>query len=274
MQYDYTYLSLGAGVQSTALLVMSALRLHGCPRADAAIFADTGDEPAWVYDHLEKLTTWAADHGLAVHATAKGRLSQDVEDRLTGKKKRFAAIPAWTRGRDGRAAPLRRQCTREYKIEPLEKKVRELLGYKKYQRNKHKVACLLGISTDEIGRVKPSRTHWITNLFPLIDARLSRDDCARVIEEAGLPVPKKSACVFCPYHDDRYWHDLKANHPDEFVRAVAFDRTVRDMTKTGIEQPVFLHRSLQPLEQIDFGKRLGLPVLDGFTGECEGMCGV
>jgi hypothetical protein len=121
--------------------------------------------------------------------------------------------------------------------------------------------------------MKPSRTPWITNLFPLIDAGLSRDDCTKVIEEAGLPVPKKSACVFCPYHHDRYWHDLKTNYPEEFSRAVAFDGKIRDMTKTGIEKPVFLHRSLQPLEQIDFGQRLGLPVLNGFNGECTGMCG-
>lgn len=238
MTYDFIYLSLGAGVQSTALLVISALGLHGCPKADVAIFADTQDEPAWVYDHLEALKAWSP---IPIDTTTKGCLSQDVQDRLTGKKSRFAAIPAWTRGKDGRAAPLRRQCT--------------LLGYRKYQRTKHKVACLLGISTDEIGRVKPSRTPWITNLFPLIDAGLSRDDCARVIEEAGLTLPRKSACVFCPYHDDRYWHDLKGQHPDEFARAVAFDKVIRDMTKTGVQQPVFLHRSLQPLDQIDFRQR-------------------
>src|SRR5271170_6505839 len=186
MNYDYTYLSLGAGVQSSAMLIMSAQGSHGCSKADVAIFADTGDEPAWVYEHLERLKAWSS---IPIHVTSKGHLSQDVEDRLTGKKKRFAAIPAWTRGKDGREAPLRRQCTREYKIEPLEKKVRELLGYKKYQHNRHKVACLLGISIDEISRMKPSRTHWVTNLFPLIEAGLSRDACARIIKEAGLPVP-------------------------------------------------------------------------------------
>ena len=67
---------------------------------------------------------------------------------------------------------------------------------------------------------------------------------------------------------------MKENHPEEFASAVAFDQMIRVMTKTGVQQPVFLHRSLQPLDQIDFGQRLGLPVLNGFTGECEGMCGV
>jgi len=86
-------------------------------------------------------------------------------------------------------------------------------------------------------------------------------------------VPKKSACVFCPFHNDESWSDLKANHPDEFARAVAFDHMIRDMTNTGINQPVFLHRSLRPLDEIDFSKRLGLPVINGFNNECEGLCG-
>lgn len=274
MTYDFTYISLGAGVQSTALLVLSVLGLHGCPRADCAIFADTQDEPAWVYHQLNALTAWAADRGMPVHVTTKGCLSRDVGDRLAGRKARFAAVPAWTRGRDGRAAPLRRQCTREYKIEPLERRVRDLLGYRKHQRTKHRVACLLGISTDEIARVKASRTPWVTNLFPLVDAGLSREGCVGVIREAGLPVPMKSACVFCPYHDDRYWAELRANHPDEFARAVAFDRAIRDMSSTGVGQPVFLHRSLRPLGDVDFAGRAALPVLNEFNNECDGMCGV
>jgi hypothetical protein len=139
--------------------------------------------------------------------------SRDVSERLTGRRKRFAAVPAWMRGRDGRAAPLLRQSTREYKFEPLERKVQELLGYHKYRRTRHKVICLLGIRTDEIGRVKASRTPWVTNLFSLIDAGLPRRDCARLIREAGFPIPRKSACVFFPCHDDRYWAGLRASHP-------------------------------------------------------------
>jgi hypothetical protein len=114
----------------------------------------------------------------------------------------------------------------------------------------------------------------VTNLFPLVDAGLSREDCVQVIREAGLPVPKKSACVFCPYHDDRYWAELLAGHPEEFASAVAFDQAIRDMSNTGVAQPVFLHRSLRSLAEIDFAGRGALPVLDQFNNECEGVCGV
>src|SRR3990172_11792930 len=95
---SFTYLSLGAGVQSTAVLAMSALGLRGCPKADVAIFADTQDEPKWVYDHLSVLEKWGAEHGLPVVRTTIGCLSADVEARHRGEKPRFAAIPAWTTG--------------------------------------------------------------------------------------------------------------------------------------------------------------------------------
>lgn len=61
--YDFTYLSLGAGVQSSALFVMSALGMYGCPKADVAIFADTGDEPSWVYDQLHRLRQFGLSTG-------------------------------------------------------------------------------------------------------------------------------------------------------------------------------------------------------------------
>ena len=48
-RHDLTYISLGAGVQSSALLVCSLLGLHRVPRADVAIFADTQNEPPHVY---------------------------------------------------------------------------------------------------------------------------------------------------------------------------------------------------------------------------------
>ena len=55
MKYDLKYISLGEGVQSPALYLMSC---NGdAEKADVAIFADTGDEPTYVYEYLEYLKT-------------------------------------------------------------------------------------------------------------------------------------------------------------------------------------------------------------------------
>ena len=126
--YDLTYLLLRAGVQSSCLMAMSALGLSDCPRANVAIFSDTGDEPAWLYEHLAWLEQFGQRHGLPVRRVQHGHLSQDVIARHNWTKSRFAAIPAFTRGWHGAATPLRRQCTREYKIEPIDREVRRMLG--------------------------------------------------------------------------------------------------------------------------------------------------
>lgn len=272
-QYAMTYLSLGAGVQSTALLVASALGLHGVPRIDVAIFADTQDEPAYVYEHLARLEDWACERGVVVvERVTAGKLSQKVLGGVptTIEGDCFITIPAFVRGADGRAAPLRRQCTREYKIDPIRRRVRAMLGYGPGERmaGKVMVRCLLGISLDEAHRMKDSRDAWCENVYPLVDARLRREDCAQLIADAGLPVPEKSACVYCPYHSDRYWRALRARYPGEFARACVVDEAIRGSQVAYGE--VFLHRSLKPLREVCFDDRQG----ELFGSECEGYCGV
>jgi hypothetical protein len=260
------YISFGAGVQSTALVVMSALGLRGCPRADAAIFADTQDEPPWVYEQLRAVAEWARPHGLMVWQVTAGQLSNAGEA--------FLRIPAFTEGDDGRPSMLRRQCTREFKIVPIQRAVRKMLGYEPRQRIKHRVEALIGISRDEIQRMRVSDEPWVTNRYPLIDAGMYRGNCLTLIREHGLPEPRKSACVFCPYHDNDFWRTLKEQHPAQFETAAQYDERIRDSTKAGVSRPAFLHRSLLPLRQVDFTKPETGQLDFGFQNECEGMCGV
>jgi len=65
-------LSLGAGVQSTALLLLS-IRSE-IERLDCAIFADTGWEPQSVYTHLAWLEEEAAAAGMPVYRVRRGDL--------------------------------------------------------------------------------------------------------------------------------------------------------------------------------------------------------
>jgi hypothetical protein len=244
-----------------------------------AIFADTQDEPAYVYEQIKTLHDWAFwRSGPSIDVVSAGCLSADIMARHNGTRPRFAAIPAFTSGSEGKRGQLRRQCTREYKIAPIEKHVRKLLGLQKGQRAKGKVSAtaLIGISLDEVGRMRPSKTSWIENRYPLVEARLRRKDCLEVIKAAGLPEPKKSACVFCPYHDDAYWLWLQTEHPAEFERAAVMDEVFRNMSRSGDTRPVFLHRSLEALRSINFAERRRLPLFesDQFQNECEGHCGI
>jgi hypothetical protein len=266
--YDYTYLSLGAGVQSSALLVLACTD-ERVPKPDVAIFADTGDEPDYVYSYLKRLAEWAKPYDVDVVTATAGVLSESIfADQKNGKS--FVKIPVYTRGAG--KGMFARRCTADFKIIPVTKKVRELLGYKPRQRVKEKVRCMLGISLDEIERMKESRFGFVTNTFPLVDLGIKRDGCLKICAEAGLPEPEKSACVYCPYHSDTHWQWMKDKHPDEFAKAVAFDEKIRHYGMGG-ELPLFVHRSCLPLSEV------ALDVTDPdqvnlFTNECEGMCGV
>ena len=287
--YTLTVLSLGAGVQSSAMLVCSALGgLHGVPRADCAIFADTGDEPQAVYDYLEILTKWVEPYGIPVHIVRNGyhseqSLSVSILRSIESTGSRFASLPMFTADEDGAGVGMgvRRQCTKEWKIEPIHNKIRTLIGLKKGQRCPPdvRVRSLIGISVDEAQRMKPSFHKWVDNSYPLVDARLRRGDCSRIAIEAGLPKPTKSSCVMCPYHSKKTWVLMKREQPEEFAMAVSFDKATRVQGR--IEKKCYLHRYCIPLDeavavderQMDlFGELPDEP--DHFGNECEGLCGV
>lgn len=263
-----TILSLGAGVQSSTLALMAA---HGeiTPAPDAAIFADTQAEPQAVYDWLDQLTALLP---FPVHRVTAGNLTQKIQNMIGGTGRGNARPPFFVEG----GGMLRRQCTQDYKLIPIEREVRRLLGLKKRQRwpKEPVVEQWIGISTDEASRMKPSRRAAVTNRWPLIEREMTRHDCLRWLAARGYPSPPKSACTFCPFHNDALWADMKANDPVAFAEAVAVDRAIRPGWRPGRSPSRwYLHRSLQPLEEVGFD-RTNKRQINLFENECTGMCGV
>ena len=269
------FLSLGAGVQSTCMAMMAE---HGeIDKPDYAIFADTGWEPQYVYDQLE----WIKERvSFPIIHASKGNIKNDLIDFAVHKKRgRFAAIPFFAKkfkGTHVEAVMGRRQCTREYKIEPLEKKMRELLGYKPRLRiPANSCRVMIGITTDEIVRMKPAHNKWQVNEWPLIDLRMNRTDCLNWMRDKGYPLPRKSSCIGCPYHDNKYWRYLRNEAPTEFADAVETDKIIRSRgTLKGMDAEQYMHRSLKPLGEVDFDNDVDRGQIDMFLDECEGMCGV
>jgi hypothetical protein len=187
---------------------------------------------------------------------------------------RFGSPPFRALNDDGTEGLLRRQCTSEYKLAPIFAKCRELIGLSKGQRAP-KVPVItqwIGISTDEAHRMKPSQEKWIDKRHPLIEVGMSRNDCLRWMERNGYPKPAKSACTFCPYHDDSLWRDMKMNDPESFADAVEIDELIRNGVR-GTTQKLFVHRSLKPLAEVDFRSAEDAGQYALFGDECEGLCG-
>lgn len=244
-------LSLGAGVQSTTLLLLS---VEGrLPPLDAAIFSDTGWEPDAVYAHLDRLEQEvAAPAGIPVYRVRAGNIRRDALD----PGHRFASMPLYVRNPDGTVGMIRRQCTGEYKLKPIKKKVRALLGHPTGRLPAGLFAeQWVGISRDEFTRAKDSGIKYALNRHPLLELDWSRTDCLRFLRRRGWADTPKSACIGCPFHTDAMWRQMREQQPAEWADAVAFDHSVRSGGARGTHNgtpllgKAYLHRSCLPLDQ-------------------------
>jgi hypothetical protein len=279
----HTFLSLGAGVQSSTLALMAA---HGeiLPTPSAAIFADTQAEPASVYRWLDWLEAeiQRCPHPFPVIRVTKGNLAAKALDmRVTKDGRKFSKtdIPVFTRNHNGEKGMIpNRSCTLDFKIAPIIRKVRELAGINRGQK-KITVTQWIGISWDEIQRMKDNREKWCQNRFPLIELRMKRHHCLDWMMAKGYPAPPRSACVFCPFHNDTEWRRLKRDEPEAFAQAVDFDKKLRAI-KTSTDNfrtTPYLHSSRKPLDEVDFTNDIDrgqMTLWQDFNVECEGMCGV
>jgi len=282
-------LNLGAGVQSSAILLKC---IHGeLPVPDHAIFADTGDEPKAVYDWLQVLIRLAKDAGIPVHVVSREGetlLEHMTEQIKTGK--RLDKIPAFVANEKGKSGPIMRDCTGTFKIKVIDKKVKEILGIAHLGRWPKELAVetWIGISADEMNRMKCSTNVWQRFWHPLIeqpwrdneksprflDKPIRREDCMAWLEKHGYMDVPRSACIYCPFHSNREWRRVRSV-PDEWERACQVDELLRSGPNGlihAMRQPIYLHPSLVPLREANIDGAAGQ--LSLWDDECAGVCGV
>jgi hypothetical protein len=244
-----TTISYGGGVQSTAMLVLAAQGQLGYT-IDAALFANVGEKaehPATLTYVRDIAMPFGESCGIPVHelkrTTRDGKV-RDLYDHLmegTAAGRQSDIIPL--RGESG--APMSRGCTRDYKIVPVGKWLKS-----------HGAAAAtpatvcIGISTDEIQRVSNKRASaYEVPVYPLIELGLNRMDCVNVILAAGLPVPPKSACFFCPFTRPSQWGEMRRDQPDLFWASADLEATMNDRRRaTGVRKS-YLTRFAKPLPE-------------------------
>ena len=273
MKPNLRILSLGAGVQSSTLALMIEKNL--VPMVDCAIFADTGAEPKEVYVWLEWLKKQVS---YPVYIVQWRNLKEDLIAVANGQRN-IVPIPFFTIDESGKKGIMRRQCTADYKIKPVTKKIRELLGLKTGQKRKTntKVELLMGISKDEIMRMKQNQIKYIKNVYPLVDMGWRRTHCIEWFKKNFNKTPPRSACTFCPFHDSKEWLNVKKNTEEwnDVVKLEALFIKNQDIikTKTGMKSKMFLHNSCLPIDNVDFTEKPD-DQFNLFNNECEGMCGI
>ena len=250
-------ISLGAGVQSSVMALMSA-KGQITPMPDCAIFADTQWEPEAVYEHLDWLESQLP---FPVYRVTAGSIREKV------LKPGYSDIPWHTSKGIGR-----RQCTKVFKLNPIRDKVKELAGVTHGRElAAGMIKMWLGISLDEVWRMKESQVKYMKNIWPLIDKEMNRNDCHQWFDREYPKHPGlvKSACIGCPLKGDAHWRDTQRDKTS-WKDAIEVDRAIRDIR----EEKQFMHHSKKPLEEVDLRTLRELGQGDLFNEDCEGMCGV
>jgi hypothetical protein len=149
----------------------------------------------------------------------------------------------------------------------------------KAERQAAHVDQLIGISLDEAHRMKPAGVRYITNVYPLIDRRMSRSDCIRWMLAHDYPEPPKSACTFCPYSNNARFRAMRDHEPDDWANLVWFDAEMRKLQSTHRKRArltgtLYVHRDCVPMGEVDLSTPEDFGQFDMWGNECEGMCGV
>lgn len=254
-------LSCGAGMQSTALALISCAQTKGdirypqVPRYDAVIYCDLGNEPSWVIQQVHFLEKACLSHAIPFYIL-RSDLYRDYMDRFG--REHVAAMPFWTLDEEGTPGKIaRRSCTVDYKILMIQKFVRyNLLGYRPRQRLRaedigaHELH--IGFSFEEANRSFPSRHKMFQNRFPLIEMHWQRKDTyAYNLEVWGLDT-KASACCICPYHKNYFFRHLKLHYPEDYQNVVDFDDMLEQMQPhSRIRNQVYLSRSRKRIRDLE-----------------------
>ena len=237
---DLRVLTWGLGQDSTTIALLAE---HGeIPPFDAILWADTQQEPQEVYDTLAWVQPLLTP---PVYRVTAGDLGMDIIAASHGTRARVANPPFYIAG----GGPLMRACTHDYKVVPIRKKIRELLGVKPHGRLPRGVWVeqAIGFPLDELGRTFCSDVQWITNTFPLIEKRMRKHDCARWLTAHGYRVPEKSSCRFCPSPSNAYWRRMRDTQPEEWARTIAFEQALHAGKLPGVRGTPYLHKSMVPL---------------------------
>lgn len=272
----YNFIGLGAGVQSTVMTLMADRGILQ-PMPLAAIFADTQWEPFEVYDNLDWLSQEVKNFPIVKVTAGNLRLNMIKGKSASGHKSKkhtgYSSMPLYLAEKGKKKGVARRTCTNEYKIRPMERYMREYCGVKPKQvfPDDKIIIKWMGISIDELTRMRNSRHKWEHISYPLINIGFTREDCLNWFNKYYPERANKlhrSACLGCPYHSKEEWLEIKDN-PEYWEDVVAFDKLVRRISN----YKSYLHNRRVPIDQIDFeGEQT--KVYSTWEQECEGMCGI
>lgn len=237
------------GLDSTAVLV-------GCYdrgiTPDLILFADTGAESPTTYAYLDVMDAWLARVGFPAITRTKYVPVRAPYTTLEGKCISNETLPSLAFGGHSCALVFKRDVMVKHMKRDEQclaaiargEKITKFIGYDAGPRDRKRAEK----SERSLARLRAKKlsadtweAHHCDFQYPLIEWGWSREKLAEVIEDAGLPVPSKSSCFFCPAMKLDEVVQLKKRHPDLYQRALKVEQGARD-GRNGLRGTVGLGR--------------------------------
>jgi hypothetical protein len=212
------------------------------PRLDLILAAD----PGWERQETYRIRDWYAARWTQMGMRVKMLYTGNI--RFLGASEHIH-IPFWTET----GGPLKRQCTDNFKVRPMRKYLRRIIGYHPSappHPPRGTFEQWLGITVDEWTRAKKSSVAYITCRHPLLELKMDRDHCTEWLEQRNLPIPPKSSCICCPYRRASEWKSMRDSSLEEWTQVVAFDEANRDnplADRGSGADSLFVYRTGEPL---------------------------
>lgn len=218
--FHTTVWAFGGGLNSTAYGVKWVV--DGYVPPDLILFADTGNERPEVYEHIKRFSDWLVSHGFPpITVTRKGGRPETLEESCL----RLRHLPSLAYGG--------KSCSHKFKIEPQERDVNRFPLAREEWKRGGKVVKIIGYGFEEKARLAKAKLEDDKYFyrFPLNEWQVDREGCAEIIRAAGLPVPGKSSCFFCPASRKPEILELRDKHPDLLARALHMEKVAFDSGK-------------------------------------------
>lgn len=228
----------GGGVQSAAI---AALIVQGKLRPDLAIIVDTEREQSTTWRYMDEVISPAlASVGVTLHRVRKSHF--ESRDRYSSNG--TLLVPVFTT-KSGEIGKLSNFCSAYWKREVV----------KRWATSQGVTSAMtwLGISTDEMQRVQAGRGDKWRNRYVLLEERMNRYDCEKLVERMGWPKAPRSSCYDCPNHTQAEWRDIRDNKPADWLAAI---QSERELHRT--DPHAFLHPDCVPLDEADLEERNGV----------------
>jgi hypothetical protein len=223
-------LSHGGGLDSFAMLV-DAIGRGDLP--DYAVFADTGHpggrDGEWpgTYEHLKQYTiplcqangiefVWITPEMYSIRGSSsliehieKNRMMLGVVNRMCTIWAKVERIQEWM-----------------FDTFPPPQPIEVWIGF---EANEEQRAAYDPNNGKTCGGGKGGKRNMerIVNRYPLIERKLCRCRCELLVRERGYPVPRKSACIYCPFNTKDDWRLVQDTHPVVFARAVSLEQNFK-----------------------------------------------